>query len=204
MSYSSNSNSSSHSHRGLFIVLASAGLVVVLAFLSAFVWPGWALNHSDNTHSKHVATAPKTPSIQAKKLPTNASALLKAMPDSVLDFARVDASASAIWNNASPLEEYTLKYSTGENGDDVSVIVAQWPTKDSSTKQYEALVSGLKGDDLATGKIQVSSKTVGSYIVRSSEEDKNHATVIWQNDTAVFQVSGAKQAVERFYRSFPM
>lgn len=204
MSYSSNSSITPHSHRGLFIVLASAGCIVILAFLSAFVWPGWALNHSSTQHSNRAVALPKTPSIPAKKLPTSATALLKAMPDSVLDFARVDASASATWTSAAPLEEYTVKYSTGESGADVSVIVAQWPTKDAANKQYEVLASGLKGDDLASGKIQVSGKSTGSYIVRTSEEDKNQATVIWQNDTAVFQASGSKQSVERFYRSFPM
>lgn len=190
-------------HSKLLVVLASATVVVVLALLSAFVWPGWALNHN-SAATKNTVTMPKTPSIQAKPLPTTSTALLKAMPDSVLDFARIDAVPSAAWNESTPLEEYTVKYSTGQADGEVSVTVAQWSSRDSANKQYELLIDGLKGADVASGKIQVAGKTVGSYVLRTDENDKTQASALWQNDTAVFEVTGAKQAVERFYHSFPM
>lgn len=201
-----NMNSSSvnnSSHNKLLVVLTSAAVIVVLALISAFMWPGWALNH-ENVASKNHMVMPKTPSIPSKPLPASSTALLKAMPDSVLDFARVDAIPSATWTESSPLEEYSVKYSTGQPDGEVSVTVAQWSNRDSANKQYEALVDGLKGSDITSGKIQVSGKTSGSYVLRNDENDKSQASALWQNDTAVFEVKGAKQAVERFYHKFPM
>lgn len=196
-------NAHNSTHSKLLIVLTSAAIVVVLALLSAFVWPGWALNH-DNVANKSHMVMPKTPSIPAKALPASSTALLKSMPDSVLDFARIDAIPSATWTESSPLEEYSVKYSTGQADGEVSLTVAQWSNRDSANKQYEALVDGLKGSDVASGKIQVGGKTVGSYVLRIDESDKTQASALWQNDTAVFEVTGTKQAVERFYHSFPM
>lgn len=196
-------NAQNSAHNKLFVVVASAAVVVVLALLSAFVWPGWALNHETAATKSNVAM-PKTPSIQAKPLPASSTALLKSMPDTVLDFARVDAIPSANWTESSPLEEYSVKYSTGQANSEVSVTVAQWSNRDSANKQYETLVDGLKGSDVASGKIQVAGKTVGSYVLRTAENDKTQASALWQNDTAVFEITGSKQAVERFYHSFPM
>ena len=116
--YANNSSTSSKgfsaSHNNLRKVIVVAAIVVVLAIVSAFVWPGWALNRQQAAQDAktHVSSA-KTPSIKAKDLPSTSTALLKSMPDTVLDFARVDAAASAKWSSASPLEEYTVKYSTG-------------------------------------------------------------------------------------------
>ncbi|XQS69156.1 hypothetical protein HXT54_01310 [Gardnerella sp. KA00603] len=197
------SNANGSTHRKLLVVVTSAAVVVILAFLSAFVWPGWALNHDNSANKNHVAVQ-KTPSIPAKTLPVSSTALLKSMPDSVLDFARVDAIPSATWTESSPLEEYSVKYSTGQSDGEVSLTVAQWSNRDSANKQYEALLDGLKGSDVASGKIQVAGKTVGSYVLRVDENDKTQASALWQNDTAVFEVTGSKQSVERFYHSFPM
>ena len=102
------------------------------------------------------------------------------------------------------MEEYSVKYSTGQSDGEVSLTVAQWSNRDSANKQYEALLDGLKGSDVASGKIQVAGKTVGSYVLRVDENDKTQASALWQNDTAVFEVTGSKQSVERFYHSFPM
>lgn len=196
-------NASAATHSKLLVVLTSAAVVVILALISAFVWPGWALNHY-KAATKSQVVMPKTPSIPSKDLPVTSTALLKSMPDSVLDFARVDAIPSATWTESSPLEEYSVKYSTGRADGEVTVIVAQWANRDSANKQYEALLEGLKGSDVASGKIQVSGKTVGSYVLRIDGNDKTQASALWQNDTAVFKVTGAKQAVERFYHRFPM
>ncbi|MDK7192191.1 hypothetical protein QP420_02865 [Bifidobacterium sp. UMB1197] len=207
--YANNSSTSSKgfsaSHNNLRKVIVVAAIVVVLAIVSAFVWPGWALNRQQAAQDAktHVSSA-KTPSIKAKDLPSTSTALLKSMPDTVLDFARVDAAASAKWSSASPLEEYTVKYSTGESGSDISLVVAQWSSRDLANKQYELLVDGLSGVDVASGKIQVSGKTTGSYVLKTESGNKSKASAVWQNDTAVFEITGSKQSVERFYKQFPM
>lgn len=99
-SMSDTQNSSSHGK--LIAAVVAAALVVVLALISAFVWPGWALNKngqagqagqtsqqaSTSNGTDGDKTEPTKPSIDAVALPDGASELLKAMPDSVLNYAR--------------------------------------------------------------------------------------------------------------------
>ena len=130
----------SSSHGKLIAAVVAAALVVVLALISAFVWPGWALNKngqagqagqtsqqaSTSNGTDGDKTEPTKPSIDAVALPDGASELLKAMPDSVLNYARTKADASTTWSSTSPVEEYALTYSTGKKGQDVTLEVGQW------------------------------------------------------------------------------
>ncbi|KFI47249.1 hypothetical protein [Bifidobacterium biavatii] len=213
-------SSVSPSHGKLIAVVVAAALVIVLALLSAFVWPGWALNKggsqttqssgtnsqssSSGTDSKKEEEEPTTPSIKATALPDNASELLKAMPDSVLNYARTAAAASTTWTAASPLEEYTLTYSTGDEAKDVTLIVAQWSTADSAKKQYDSLAGALTGTELGSGTVKVSGQSTGNYVAKTDANDDTKAVAVWRNDTVVFQVTGAKAGVERFYPKFPL
>ncbi len=133
----------SSSHGKLTAVVVAAAVVIILAVLSAFVWPGWAIRHDDGqSDAQTQQTAPerpKTPSIDAVALPEDATELLKAMPDSVLNFARTAAAASTSWGSSTPLEEYTMTYSTGQTAEDVTLIAAQWSTADAAKTQYDAL-----------------------------------------------------------------
>ena len=138
------------------------------------------------------------------QLPDDASELLKAMPDSVLNYARTKAGASETWKSASPLEEYTLTYSTGKSAKDVTVIVAQWSDSDTVKKQYDELAKNLTGKELKSGDVKVSGKSTGSYTVRADSKDGKTATALWQNDTAVFEVTGSKESVLRFSEPFPL
>ena len=121
-SMSDTQNSSSHGK--LIAAVVAAALVVVLALISAFVWPGWALNKngqagqagqtsqqaSTSNGTDGDKTEPTKPSIDAVALPDGASELLKAMPDSVLNYARTKADASTTWSSTSPVEESGRRY----------------------------------------------------------------------------------------------
>ncbi len=209
------STRASSSHAKLTVAVAIAALVVVVAVLSAFVWPGWALGGSGSSASsstasassssgKSTSTEASTPTISASALPADSTSLLKAMPDSVLNYARTEASPSATWTSASPLEEYTLTYSTGKDSLNVTMIVAQWSTSDSAKSQYTSLTSAQTGKTIAEGSIKVSGSSTGSYVVKQDSSDSKQAIAIWQNDTAVFQVTGLRASVLRFYQKFPM
>ena len=140
-SMSDTQNSSSHGK--LIAAVVAAALVVVLALISAFVWPGWALNKNGQTSQQASTsngtdgdkTEPTKPSIDAVALPDGASELLKAMPDSVLNYARTKADASTTWSSTSPVEEYALTYSTGKKGQDVTLEVGQWTDGDKAKSQ---------------------------------------------------------------------
>ncbi|MDF7663478.1 hypothetical protein PT282_02145 [Bifidobacterium sp. ESL0763] len=196
----------SSSHGKLIAVIVAAAVVIALALLSAFVWPGWAIDRN-GSHAQQTQAAksqPTTPSIKSKDLPQDATALLKAMPDSVLNFARIEAAPSADWTSSSPLEEYTLTYSTGDDTKNVSLKVAQWPSGDGAKSQYDALAKALKGEDVAGGAVKVAGNATGDYVVKATGKKGKTATALWRNDSVVFQATGPKDSVQRFYQKFPL
>lgn len=207
----SNTQTSS-SHGKLIVAVVAAALVVVLALVSAFIWPGWALNKGGEARSQGTtsqgasqdASEPTTPSIDAVALPDNASELLKAMPDSVLNFARTKADASTSWSGASPVEEYTLTYSTGTDGQEVTLEVAQWSQDKDAQSQYDNLTGAMTGKELGSGNVKVSGEATGSYSAKTDPNDETKAIAVWRNDTVVFQATGAKDSVQRFYQQFPL
>ena len=93
-------NTRSSSHRKLFIVIIAAVAIIVLSMMSAFVWPGWALSKQVDQSQQQQVAEPTKPSIDAAALPKDATELLKAMPDSVLNYARTKADASETWKSA--------------------------------------------------------------------------------------------------------
>lgn len=221
-------------HRALLAVVAGAVAVMLVALFSAFFWPGWGMNKNGpagRTHRNEAArSVPSEPSIKAEELPGNASALLKAMPDSVLNFARMDVVASEDWRSSKPLEEYTVKYSTGSTGQEVVLKVAQWSSGEAAESQYDDLAGRLQGTQISRGDVKVSTNTTGRYVVREDDSrsaassssstaakggqsgsvggdpkaQMHRTTALWRNDTVVFQATGAKESVLRFYRKFPL
>lgn len=207
----SNTQTSS-SHGKLIAAVVAAALVVVLALVSAFIWPGWALNKGGEVRSQGTtsqgasqdASEPTTPSIDAVALPDDASELLKAMPDAVLNFARTKAAAGTSWSGASPVEEYTLTYSTGTDGQEVTLEVAQWSQDEDAQSQYDNLTGAMTGKELGSGNVKVSGEATGSYSAKTDPNDETKAIAVWRNDTVVFQATGAKDSVQRFYQQFPL
>lgn len=207
----SNTQTSS-SHGKLIAAVVAAALVVVLALVSAFIWPGWALNKGGEARSQGTtsqgasqdASEPTTPSIDAVALPDDASELLKAMPDAVLNFARTKAAAGTSWSGASPVEEYTLTYSTGKDGQEVTLEVAQWSQGEDAQSQYDNLTGAMTGKELGSGNVKVSGEATGAYSAKTDPNDETKAIAVWRNDTVVFQATGAKDSVQRFYQQFPL
>lgn len=197
-------NAHNSSHRTLNVVIAFAAVAIALALLSAFVWPGWALNKPQSQQSQQQTVQPTKPSIEAVELPSDATQLLKAMPDSVLNFARTKADVSETWKDASPLEEYTLTYSTGEKGEDITLVVAQWSVSDSAASQYKVLSKAMKGKELSSGAVKVKGEETGSYLIKTDDNDDDNATAVWRNDTVVFQASASVTCVQRFVEKFPL
>ena len=137
-------------------------------------------------------------------LPDGASELLKAMPDSVLNYARTKADASTTWSSTSPVEEYALTYSTGKKGQDVTLEVGQWNDGDKAKSQYDTLAEAMTGKELGSGNVKVSGKTTGAYSAKADPDDDTKAVAVWRNDTVVFYATGAKNDIQRFYQQFPL
>ena len=207
----SENSSTTQSHGKLIAVVVAAAVVIILAVLSAFVWPGWAIQKNDgtstttqNSQQKTESSEPTKPTIDATALPDDASELLKAMPGSVLNYARTKADASTTWSSTSPVEEYALTYSTGKKGQDVTLEVGQWNDGDKAKSQYDTLAEAMTGKELGSGNVKVSGKTTGAYSAKADPDDDTKAVAVWRNDTVVFYATGAKNDVQRFYQQFPL
>lgn len=199
--------SSTVRRRRITLVIALAA-VVVLVLLSAFVWPHWAVRGQEpsagTTSSQSQGQGRPKPKIGAQPLPQNASELLKAMPDTVADFARTKADPATEWGSRTPIEEYTLVYSTGQAGKDVTLHLAQWTKAEDAKQAYDSLTTEMTGKELASGKVKAGGNATGSYVEKAMVGDAKSAQAVWQNDTVVFQAQGSKSALEAFYRAFPL
>lgn len=203
----------SQSHGRTVAVVVAAAVIVVIALVTAFIAPGWALRKNaepnvaatGDTQAQTTQTADPTPTISASALPNDATELLKAMPDTVLNFARTGAGATTTWSDAKvkPVEEYTLTYSTGDASNDVTIVVAQWSKSDDAKTQYDTLTGQLTGKELASGNIKVSGSNTGAYVTKE-DGSSDKAISVWRNDTVVFQATGAKQAVQDLTKHFPL
>ena len=168
----SENSSTTQSHGKLIAVVVAAAVVIILAVLSAFVWPGWAIQKNDGTSTTTQNSQQKTESSEPTKPTIDATAL----PD--------DAS--------------------GDAAKDVTLVAAQWSSADNAKTQYDALVAAQTGDESASGNVKVSGNVTGAYVVKADASNSKNAVAIWQNDTVVFQATGTKEAVDRFYQKFPM
>lgn len=191
-------------HRAVAIAIVVVAVAVVLALFTAFVWPGWATKPAESSPSSaQTAPAPEAkPSIDAKALPDGASELVKALPDSVLTYARMDVAGSQDWIESKPIEEYLVTYSTGDAAKDVTLHFAQWEDVDGATGQYDKLIDALSGKELLAGNVKVSGKTTGAYKIAANTDDDTKATGVWRNDTVVFQATGDAGAVQEIVKNF--
>lgn len=195
-------------HKVVTGVIVALVVLVVFVLLSAFVWPGWAKNSGTTAEGTtkeqgQEQEAEKKPTIDADPLPEDATDLLKTMPDTSLNYARKGVTESQNWVDSSPLEEYTVTYSTGKAAQDITLVVAQWTKSDDAKTRYDALISELTGEKLASGNIKVSGQVTGAYETHTDVNDEKKAVAVWQNDTVVFQASGPTDAIKEFYKEFP-
>lgn len=191
------------------IVVIVAVILLVLALVSAFGWPGWALRRTDtttDTTSQQLVSA--SPTVSASTLPSDASSLVSSLPKSVGAFARQDVTATQNWASADPIEEYTVTYSNGDPSQDVTLVFAQWSSADDATQEYGLLKDSLNGMAQAHGNVKVDGETTGQYIVMTDGDtnptDGTASTALWRNDTVVFMATGAYASVNAFYSAFPM
>ena len=205
-----NGSGNSKGHKVAAGVIIGTVIVVVVALFTAFVWPGWAnrlvpgaVQASEQT-TDGKSTKKTTSSATPVPLAANATTLLKAMPDEVGAFARQTVSDSSEWKDASPIEEHSITYSTGNNDNgNVTLLVAQWANSTDAQNQYQKVLSTLTGTKIAAGAVKVSGQQTGSYELHDTHK-ANQVIALWRNDTCLFRVTGPTQAVEDFYKDFPL
>lgn len=185
-------------------VVCAAAIIVVLALVSAFGWPGWAVRTPPEPVEVPAAVASATPTIAAQPLPTDASELVKILPEHVSNYVRGAVESSDEWRSAAPVEAYAVTYGNGDQSKDVRVMMGQWADAEEAETQYAQLAKALDGKQLAAGNIKVSGQNTGSYVVVAGKGSDGNATALWRNDTVVFRATGPQASVETVYKLFPV
>ncbi len=97
-----------------------------------------------------------------------------------------------------------MTYSTGKDGQGITLKVAQWSQSEDAQSQYDNLTGAMTGKELGGGNVKVSGEATGAYSAKTDPDDETKAIAVWRNDTVVFQATGAKDSVQRFYQQFPL
>ena len=85
----------------------------------------------------------------------------------------------------------------------MTLLVAQWANSTDAQNQYQKVLSTLTGTKIAAGAVKVSGQQTGSYELHDTNK-ANQVIALWRNDTCLFRVTGPTQAVEDFYKDFPL
>lgn len=136
---------------------------------------------------------PVEPPIERDK----STALLEALPDTVLGWAVTEQAEAATMTDLSALEGWQLTY--GASDSELVLQVGQWPEAQEATDA----ATGLVGDATPTeqGDVLVGDTVVGSFT--TFEIDGGERTV-WTNDTVVFVVEGPVGVTGTFFEAFPL
>lgn len=211
------------------IVSIICAIAAVVVLFTAFVWPKWAVTRTETLkEAKDAAQGnalqlPSSPETSVTALPSNATVLMQHMPQTVGAYARKGITLINTWQSANPIEEFTVVYSIGNpQWKDLTITVAQWPTRDGASAQYGAVAAALKKNvnntEINTGKVVVDGSQTGSYVLlktaiseaassRGAPSPVNvtePATALWSNGTCLFEVTGPLNQVEQFYKQFPL
>ncbi|WP_418274905.1 hypothetical protein ACNHYB_08445 [Isoptericola jiangsuensis] len=188
--------------RKVVAVIALVALAVVAA-LTAFVWPGFAVD-DEPLPEVTVTAPPPTPTAEPAELPEGSTEFLAAMPDSALQLVRLEAAEDSAWvEDSGAVEAWALTYADGsEGGAEVALVAGQWADPEAAGEVYDTLL-GAAGEPTASGDVTVGGEPTGSYAVTPGGAEGT-SVVLWRNGTAVFRAEGPDPLVQDFYQTFPM
>lgn len=187
------------SRRTIILIGAAvvAALIIVLVVLQ--------LNRPEPQPAPTASTTTlPTPTPASEPIERDTStALLAALPGTVLDYAVSDQVQSQAMIDASALEGWQLTYSSTDGV--VLLQVGQWPTAEEATAQMQAVLASV--DPAAVGvererPVEVAGTAVGQLTVLALADGAGRA--VWTNGTVLFVADGTLRAVDDFYDAFPL
>src|SRR5690554_1459826 len=105
-----------------------------------------------------VTATPPTPTVEPVAREGEPTAFSAALPDTVLDLALADFSPGGLFDDAKPLESYTLVYSDGGSRT-VTVYAAQFPDAEATAAGWPDLVT----DEIEQGEVTAGGTVVGEW-----------------------------------------
>lgn len=195
-------NSAAVYRRRRIVVGVLAMLVVLLVLIFAgLVWPGFLQAEEPEPVPTVTVTAPApTPAVKSMQRPDGETAFQKALPSAVLQFALTDMAETDAADESDATEGWKATYTDGA---DLKVVVTttQWPSADEAKASSDALTEAA-GEAKESGEVKVGDDVVGRYAL--SRVDDGKRTMTWRNGTAVLQATGPAEAINEFYRAFPL
>ncbi|ACZ29437.1 hypothetical protein Xcel_0398 [Xylanimonas cellulosilytica DSM 15894] len=189
--------------RRILIASAAGALVLVVAVLTAFVWPGYALPEPLPTPTVTVTAPVPTPTVSPAERTGEETALTTALPDEVLQFVQRGIENLPAWqDDHQAIESWTVTYADG-TGDDATTItlqVGQWSDADAAASFAGAQVKAA-GTPTKEGDVLVDGEVVGTYALIPDGDD---AVLWWSNATVVFRAQGPADELEAFYGEYPL
>lgn len=184
------------------------GLVLLVALLTAFVWPGFARPDDEPLPAVTVTAPVPSPTVEPAGRPENQTAFLKAMPDSTLQLAVREVKPHTPWeDNRDAIEAWRLTYVDGndpaaDGAAVVQLVAGQWEDADEAGSVLDSLLEDA-GEPTTTGDVTVDGEKAGTYAVTPGS-DEGTSVVTWRNGTAVLQATGPTDLVQEFYTAFPL
>ncbi|WP_425955149.1 hypothetical protein [Xylanimonas sp. McL0601] len=190
--------------RRRIVVGSAAGvLVLAIALVTAFLWPGFAVPEPLPTPTTTVTAPVPTPTISPAKRSGEQTALTKALPDTVLAFAQQTITNLPAWqDDHQAVESWTVTYADGKGADATTITLqaGQWSDAADASSFYTAQVKAA-GTPVKDGAVEVGGKEAGQYALVPGEAG---ASLWWRNGTVVMHAQGAQDDLEAFYSAFPL
>lgn len=198
--------------RWLIPAIVGAVVVVIVAVV-AIVLTGRGDGAPAATPTTTVVVPSPTPTVEpaARTATTPFAAVL---PTTVLQYALATSADDPEWVAAGALEAYTETFTDGGSGS-LTVRAGQWESVDEANAQVAALIAALPAAEAptaeatedadtpalpASGDVQVGGTAVGTYTIVDAGDGTGIA--VWNNATAVFQVTGPVADIADVFAAF--
>jgi hypothetical protein len=189
--------------RARLLAGTAGGVVVVVALLTALVWPGFALP-AEPAPAATVTAPPPSPTVSPARREGEQTELTAALPDTVLQYAQLGFAESTTWGAQDDVvEAWELTYADGAGvgASAVTVQVGQW-ADEPAAEGFAAAWLEDAGEAAKEGEVTVGDEVTGTYAVVPGADGA--ATVMWRNGTVVITATGPADAVEDFYSAYPL
>lgn len=179
----------------LLLVVGAAAAVLLVVLVALLLTRG-----GDQRDPITVVTRTEpavSPSPQSDPIERDTStALLEALPGTVLGYAVSEQTESEQMLDAHALEGWTLTYSEPDTA--VVLQVGQWPDGKEAKAAWTALIGDAQPS--AEGDVLVGDDTVGGVV---TVVDGDVERTIWRNRSAVFVAEGPVGTTQPFFDGFP-
>ena len=144
-----------------------------------------------------ITLAPPSPTVEPVERGIEPTAFSAALPDTVLDLALAEMTEGGIFDDADPLESYTLVLSDGGSRS-VTVYAAQFQDVEATAAGWPELVA----DEVEQGEVTADGTVVGEWVFAAVHSETGEPAILWRNSTALLLVTGEEQLVRDVFRAF--